>query len=114
MLRRDDRTMTVSHPVAFEATVIYLHHWKNRLIAARPIRPRGRSEQAADRTRYAVHDGSSLPGHSPAPQLVGLRPNRNSSKEHKQNYIEVHDTLSIFPAKSFRDANRPNHFLMRA
>ena len=93
MLRRDDRTMTVSHPVAFEATVIYLHHWKNRLIAARPIRPRGRSEQAADRTRYAVHDGSSLPGHSPAPQLVGL---------------------SIFPAKSFRDANRPNHFLMRA
>ena len=25
----------------------------------------------------------------------------------------MHDTISIFPVKSFRDANRPNHFRMR-
>jgi hypothetical protein len=106
--------MTVSHPVAFEATVINLHHRKNRLTAARPIRPHGQSVQAVDRTRCTVRNSSSLLGHSATSQLVDLCPNRDSSKHHEQNYIEVHDTLSVFPAKSFRDANRPNHFLMRA
>ena len=50
---------------------------------------------------------------SPPPQFVDLCPNCESSKAHEQNYIQLHDTLSIFPAKSFHDANRPNHFRMR-
>jgi len=43
---------------------------------------------------------------------VDLCPNCETSKDHEQNYIQVHDTLPIFP--SFRDVARPNHFLMRA
>jgi hypothetical protein len=50
---------------------------------------------------------------SPPPQFIGLCPNCKSSKEHEQNYVQVHDTLSISPARAFRDAARPNHFLMR-
>src|SRR5262249_36424960 len=86
MLRRDDRTMTVSHPFVFEATVINLHHRKNRLTAARSIRPHGQSVQAVDRTRCTVRNSSSVPWHSPARQLVDLCPNRDSSKDHEQNY----------------------------
>jgi hypothetical protein len=61
-----------------------------------------------------VFHSSSLLRHSPLPHFVNLCPTCDSSKKHEQNYIQVHDSPPIFPTRSFRDAARPNHFLIRS
>jgi hypothetical protein len=70
----------------------------------------------ADRPNNLTADRANRGRHSPPSQFVDFCPNCESSKDYEQNYIQMHDTLPIFPARSFcdRDATLPNHFRMRA
>jgi len=45
--------------------------------------------------------------------FVDLCPNCESTKDHEQNYIHIHDALPML-SRPFRDVAHPNHFLIGA
>src|SRR6516165_164318 len=102
----------LTHRCALAKRTSMPRYWRSRRPSRGPADALTRLHKECD----AFRNSSSLLLYSPPSQFVDFCPNCESSKDYEQNYIQMHDTLPIFPARSFcdRDATLPNHFRMRA